>query len=131
MSKLQESLSKINIKSMQDVQAVEIPSNLTALMTESLPDADSQMSLAAEVHYRDELARRLRMYLTLPERGEVVVELTLDRSGKVVKLALVSAANQANRKYVEQNVPLLVFPGFGTYFGGELQHSFTIALRSE
>ena len=131
ISKIQENLSKINTKKLQDIPVVDIPANLMALEVENLADLDDASASSAETHYRDELARRLRIYLTLPERGEVVVKLTVGRSGNVLKLTIVSAANQANRKYVEKMVPGLAFSPFGTYFGGETQHTFTIALRSE
>lgn len=131
ISKIQANLSKINTKSLQDIPAVDVPSSLVALAVDTLPDPADTGLATAEAHYRDELARRLRTYLTMPERGEVVIRLTLDRSGSVVKMTIVSAANQANKKYAEQKVPGLTFPGFGVYFGGESQHTFTIALRSE
>lgn len=130
ISKIQENLSKISTTKLQKPSAVEIPTNLTALAIDNLPDI-AETGSSAEMHYRDDLARHLRVYLILPERGEVVIKLSLGRAGNVIKLTVVSAASKANKAYVEKTVPGLSFAPFGIYFGGENQHTFTIALRSE
>lgn len=131
ISKIQESLSKIHTTSLKEAPKIDLPSELVALAVDDLPEGDDAAAVSAELHYRDELGRRLRRFLKLPEHGEVVIKLTLDRSGNFVRMSIVSAVSQANKKYVEQKVPDLSFPQFGVYFGGENQHTFTVALRSE
>lgn len=127
--KIQENLSKINTKSLEKMPVAELPNALAALQVDSVQES-GEGSLG-ETHYRDELSRRLRMFLKLPEAGEVIIKLTLNRAGAVVRIGVEKAGGEANRKYVEKALPGLLFPPFGTYFGGQDMHTFTIALRSE
>lgn len=130
INKIQDHLNKISTKPLASVPAVDIQEP-ARLEVDKLPDNNEVYADGAEAHYRDELARRLKMFLVLPERGEVIVKLTLNRVGAVIKMSVVSTASAANKKYIEQSVPSLQFSGFGTFFGGEQQHTFTIALRGD
>lgn len=129
--KIQESLSKIATKSVEKTPMVELPNVITSLAVDEQSPVGEVNVLNAEVHYKDELARRMQLYLTLPERGEVTVKLTLNRSGAVIKLVIESSTTDVNRKYVEKTVPILAFPPFGTFFSSQSQYTFTVALRSE
>ena len=84
-----------------------------------------------EVSYRDELANRLKLLLRLPEYGEVKVKLTIERSGKIAKVLIISSESSANRKYIEKTLPGLTFPQFGTRFGDVDQYTFSITLGNE
>jgi colicin import membrane protein len=84
-----------------------------------------------EVSYRDELAERLKLQLVLPEYGSVKLKLTLQRSGEVIRIAILSADSRRNRDYVEKRVPSLQFPPFGNQFSQEPEHTFTITLNND
>lgn len=84
-----------------------------------------------EVAYRDELAGRLKLLLRLPEYGDVKVKLTLERSGKVVKVVVDSAESATNKKYIEKTLPDVSFPPFGSNFGSDAQYTFSITLSNE
>jgi colicin import membrane protein len=84
-----------------------------------------------EVAYRDELAGRLKLFLKLPEYGDVKVKLTLERSGKVVKVVVDSAESATNKKYIEKTLPTVSFPPFGSNFGSDAQYTFSITLSNE
>jgi colicin import membrane protein len=86
---------------------------------------------SSSVSYEHELVNRLKLLLRLPQYGEVEIDLTLERSGKVAKIKILSAENSVNRQHVEKNVPTLVFPPFGNSFDGEKQHTFRIKLGNE
>lgn len=81
--------------------------------------------------YRDELVSRLQMMLKLPERGEVRIKLTLSKTGKFVKLEILSPSGGLNRKYVENSLPSIQFPAFGRELGNAIESSFNITLSSE
>ncbi len=105
--------------------------HLENLHIDALPDNSGATFNQQESSYRDELASRLKLLLSLPEYGEVKIRLTLDRSGKVKKVEVVKAENSANRKYVEKTIPTLKFPPFGNYFGDSESYTFLISLRNE
>lgn len=81
--------------------------------------------------YCDELVNQLKLQLRLPEYGEVNLRLTLNRSGKVVKIETVDSRSKVNQKYVEKNLPLLTLPSFGHFFAQEQQRTFLLTLCNE
>lgn len=109
-----------------------VPKAITSLQIDTLPTSPGGPALSAkEISYRDELAGRLKLLLRLPEYGDVKVKLTLDRAGKVVTVAIVSAESAANKKYIEKTLPDLTFPAFGASFGSDAQYTFSITLSNE
>jgi colicin import membrane protein len=102
-----------------------LPANGTRGAALTVPEASYQAS------YRSELIHRLKLLLRLPEFGEVKVQLTLERSGRVAKVAIVSAESSANRRYIEKTLPGATFPGFGDNFGNEPQYTFLISLSND
>lgn len=104
---------------------------LESLHIDALPTDNGVNFTPQESNYRDELASRLKLLLSLPEYGEVKIKLTLDRNGKVSKVEVVKAENTANKKYVEKTLPTLKFPPFGNYFGDAETYTFLISLRNE
>lgn len=84
-----------------------------------------------EISYHNELVGYLKLNLRLPEYGDVKLKLTINRSGKVVSLVIVSTESIANRKYIEKKLPTLKLPGFGSNFGSDPEYTFSITLTSE
>lgn len=83
-----------------------------------------QIDSVPEASYSDELAYRLKQMLKLPKYGEVKVDLTLDKSGNVLKVAIISAQNEENKTYIEKELPKLKLPAFGNNFPGQENHTF-------
>ncbi len=107
------------------------PSQIQTLSSDSLIafECDQEESFSAkEKSYYDELIRRLKLYLKLPEYSEVKLELTLARSGKVTRVKCVKSKSQKNISYLEKTIPSLVFPPFGNNFPNEKEHLFRIRL---
>jgi hypothetical protein len=63
-----------------------------------------------ELNFQESLIRALKESLTLPDFGEVKIELTLRHDGSVEKLKVLSAHSEKNRKYLETNLSTLKFP---------------------
>lgn len=59
------------------------------------------------------------------------MNLTLNRSGKVAKVAIISAESIVNSKYIEKTLPELSFPAFGTNFAAASEYTFMITLSNE
>lgn len=77
------------------------------------------------------LAHRLKEELELPEYGDVRLELTLHKSGKVLKVSMLQAVSEKNRKYLELNLLKMVFPPFGDEFKSEPMHTFILTFCNE
>lgn len=116
---------------MAESSSVTIPGAIGSLNIESISTHGDSLFTPQERDYYDELASRLKLLLRLPEFGEVKIKLTLERSGKFVKLAIVNAQSKKNRTYIEQTLPSLKFPSFGDHFGLHSQHTFLINLSND
>lgn len=134
----QEKMSKIGGNRNQTSQKTtssslsSLPNAIADLHIEALPAAKGAPPLSQrEVTYRDELVGRLKLQLKLPEYGDVKVSLTLNRSGGVDKVTILSAESSANKKYIEKTLPNLSFPAFGANFDSLPQYTFTITLSNE
>lgn len=131
LAKAQESIAKIRREGVT-IDAKQKADLKIPQLTLATVAADEVTSLSlGESSYRDELAGRLKLLLKLPEYGSVKLKLTLQRSGKVSKVAIVSAGSSQNRAYVEKMMPTLQFPPFGTQFGQEPEYTFTITLNND
>lgn len=109
-----------------------IPAQIENLQVEALiVDARTEQMNPQEIGYYGELASRLKLKLRLPEHGEVKIKLTLERSGRFLKVVIVSSASSKNREYIEKTLPKLTYPGFGNNFGQSSEYTFVIALSNE
>lgn len=79
--------------------------------------------------YRDELAARLQSLLKFPEKGQVKIKLTLERSGKVLKIFIESFGSKKNKEYIEKTVKNLNFPSFQGDFNEFSEYTFSITLK--
>lgn len=124
----QKRLAEIQ-KKIASIQTVSAPS----LSMEGISNKNVRPSkeLGSQGSYADVLIDRLRKSLEFPEYGKVDIELTLDRSGKVLKIKILSDESQKNRQYVEKMVPQLKFSPFGLFFPGESSHTFVVSLHNE
>lgn len=80
-------------------------------------------------HYICDLVEKLQEKLKLPEFGEVTVELTLERSGKILNLVIKDAKSLPNKIYVEKTLPSIKFPIFEGSIKHENNHTFIFVLN--
>ncbi len=110
------------------------PSSISSLAAESLVAIDAEDTASCtpgERSYYDELVRRLKLSLKLPEYGEVKLKLLISRQGAVVSLQNVKSKSKKNADYIEKAVPKLHLPPFGQNFPGEKEHTFRLTLSNE
>lgn len=136
LSQAQEKIEKI-VKTRDKISPNKISEGpamasvaISSLQIDAVSFGSSQLN-EGEMSYRDELAARLKLLLRLPEYGEVKIKLTLERSGKVVNVIVMSAASEANRKHIEKMLPSLTFHPFGSHFSSAQQYTFSITLSNE
>ena len=117
------------------LETTALPKALGTLQVDALPlevpgGASGDWG-AKETSYSGEVASRLKKALKLPDYGAVKIKLTLDRSGKVVKLEIVQSESRKNKAYVESKIPTLLFPPFGQRFKDVSQNTFVITLQND
>ncbi|MBA3957363.1 MAG: hypothetical protein H0X51_03065 [Parachlamydiaceae bacterium] len=121
----------LNSKQTSALASAAVPGKISALHIEGLSDGANDSLSTQERSYYDELASRLKLLLRLPEYGEVKIKLTLERSGRFVKVSVVSAKSSANRAYIEKTLPSVRYPGFGKNFESQDQYTFGITLSND
>lgn len=135
LAKMGETRDKINTSpSSLSLETTTLPKELGSLQVDALPIGEMGSTGewgTREISYSDEVASRLKLALRLPDYGAVKIELTLDRNGKVVKVATVQSESKKNKAYVESKVPTLLFPSFGQRFQGKSQNTFVITLQND
>ncbi|MCE5294953.1 MAG: hypothetical protein LLF94_10130 [Chlamydiales bacterium] len=110
------------------------PAAISSLSAESLVAIDASETAnctPGERTYYDELVSRLKLALKLPEYGEVKLELTISRTGKVETVKSVKSKSSKNSDYVKKALPKLHLPPFGQNFPGEKDHTFRLTLSNE
>lgn len=81
--------------------------------------------------YTQSLMQTLHHSLTLPEFGEVKIQLTLHQDGRVVKVIVMHAESRQNREYLEKNLPYLQFPSFTGDLSSKKESTFILTFCNE
>jgi len=132
-AKMEETRDKMTSFSLNRLEIVGIPKELGLLQVDLLLAGEGETPVdrgLKEVTYRHEVAHQLKMALKLPDYGAVDVEITLNRTGKVVKVGILRSESNKNKHYVEETIPTLFFPSFGQQFEGKLEHVFRFTLQN-
>ncbi len=138
LAKVNETRDKISSSSANspkiDLDMSLLPKELGNLQVDTLPIIEiggNNWEGVKESNYVDEVAYRLKIALRLPDYGTVKIKLTLDRTGKVIKVETMHSESMKNKSYIESKVPTLLFPPFGQRFQGASQNTFIISLQND
>jgi hypothetical protein len=131
IAKIERTHDKLSASTEMTQAALAIPRPIENLQIETLIIEKPPNLTPQQIGYHEELASRLKLLLRLPDFGEVKIKLTVERSGRFIKVAVVSAESASNRKYLEKTLPTLKFPGFGSHFGSAEECTFAIALSND
>ncbi len=131
IAKIDQGRAKISTAKSNLNNVTATPAAITSLQIDALPVSNAPPLTPGERSYRDEIASRLKLMLKLPEHGDVQLKLTLDRSGKAIKVVIVKSVSSANRSYVEKTLPNLKFPPLGSHFENMSEYTFIIQLSNE
>jgi outer membrane biosynthesis protein TonB len=105
---LQESLAKLS-----ETPAPSTRSAKKMTTGQQLPPTlhiDSADLSSSQNDYTKMLVHFLHESLSLPEIGEVKIQLTLRQDGTIAKLVVLKTESQKNKSYLEANLPLLRCP---------------------
>lgn len=105
LKELETSLEKIEKPS----APAKAPSKLPAFSLEIDTPSSALFSEDAPL-YAERVVSHLQNHLTLPDFGEVKIQLDLREDGSVDKIIVLSSKSKANKLYLEENLPQLRFP---------------------
>lgn len=136
LAKAKEKMGSLNKNfdpiAMQTNEEMKPLSTLNSLQIDAIGDLSNEGSYSTkEMSYIDELILRLKLSLRLPTHGDVKIKLTLFRSGKVDKLQIVKSESDANRRYIEKEIPKMTFQHFGNNFKDDKTYTFLITITNE
>lgn len=126
LKELEESIAKIENKS--DKPAIN---KKASSATPIALQIDSMAEEGIESSYTDTLIGHLHASLSLPDYGEVKIQLSLRQDGTVVKVVVLKAKNEKNRQYLESNLPRLRFPRFDGAWANKKEHTFVLTFCNE
>ncbi|MCH9627997.1 MAG: hypothetical protein S4CHLAM2_16460 [Chlamydiales bacterium] len=124
-----EELVRMMQKSLSSLDQPSKPTSTPTKTTKPIGPLASE-ALHFEAAYQDRLIAFLENALTLPEKGNVKLALTVNRSGMITQVHIKEAASSRNRSYIETSLPELLLPPFTDQFKGESTHTFSITLTS-
>ena len=105
LRELEESLEKFDKPSLNPSSPLKLPALSLQIDTPS-----SEIESLGIPLYVERLVSHLQNHLTLPDFGEVKIQLDLREDGSVDKIVVLSSKSKANKLYLEENLPQLRFP---------------------
>lgn len=125
LKELKDSLKKIEQATSPEQQnLLTFPKNIQSLQVDQIEESETS-------DYFLLLAQSLKEELELPEYGDVKLELTVHNNGRVLKIRVLQTASEINRRYLELNLPKVIFPPFSADFKNEREHTFTLTFCNE
>lgn len=115
-------LSELSQVHKTEKPALFVPSNVEI----QTPYKESKNSLS----YGDYLICYLQESLDLPEYGEVKIELSIDRQGKLLTSKILCSENKKNSEFLKNRLPELAFPCFNDFNIKETALTFTVSFRN-
>jgi outer membrane biosynthesis protein TonB len=114
LKELEERIAKIEAKNdrMPLKPELAVPSSITLSSQTALqaPKAVADYDLRGDDEFIGSLISYLQGQLKLPDVGEVQIQLTLRKDGRVETMKVIKASSEKNRKYLEENLSGLSFP---------------------
>ena len=123
---LEESIAKIESKNDKPVVSRKAATPLALQI-----DAVSEEEGSASGDYIDLLTHHMHRLLSLPEYGEVKIQLRLRQDGSVAKITVLKAQNEKNRLYLESSLPHLQFPRFEGAYASKKEHTFVLTFCNQ
>ena len=90
-----------------------------------------EVSKESATSYQDKVIAILHRSLSLPEHGEVDVQLTLLKDGRVQSVEIKQAASTKNKEYLKQNLPQVIFPPFAGSLRNKEKQTFAFTFCNE
>lgn len=131
LKELEESIAKIENKSDKQIISSKAPSVQKAAAPIVLQIDQGMEANNTAGDYTDALISHLHRSLSLPEYGEVKIQLSLRQDGTVAKIIVLKTENEKNRIYLENNLLNLRFPHFAGAFANKKEYTFFLTFCNE
>ncbi len=95
------------------------------------PSTSMDLSDPADIWYREELIKRLKLNLKLPDAPSVHLRLKIRKDGQVADIEILASESKKNQSYVLQTLPTIPFPRFGPQMASYEFRVFPLVLESE
>lgn len=127
---LEESIAKIENKSDKGTASRKTSMSSKAAIAPIVLQIDmadaSHYAEAGDGDYVDLLVSHLHQHLSLPDYGEVKIQLSLQQDGTVGKIVVLKTESEKNKKYLESNLPRLRFPRFEGSYAKKKESTFIL-----
>ncbi len=94
-------------------------------------DIPSNAMATEEGDYAETLAAYLHQALSLPDFGEVKIQLSLRQDGTVAKVVVLKTQSEKNKQYLESTLPRLRFPRFDGAYATKKEYTFMLTFCNE
>lgn len=128
LKELEESIAKIDGKPDKTPTKPKQLIPITLQIDNLIEDASSDQ---VDVNYADILVNQLHAFLSLPEYGEVKIQLSLRQDGSVVRLVVLKTQNEKNKRYLESALPRIKFPRFEGAYANKKEYTFILTFCNE
>lgn len=135
LQELEESIAKIENKSDKGATVKRAPDSSKTfapiLLQIDSPIGNDASAEEGESDYTDTLVSHLHRSLSLPDYGEVKIQLSLRQDGTVAKLIVLKTQSEKNKQYLESNLPRLRFPRFDGAYANKKEYTFILTFCNE
>lgn len=127
LKELEESIAKIDKKS--DKQIVQQSHNTQSPIKLQIDHFDEDPPNHS--HYTDTLVNHLHRHLSLPDHGEVKIQLSLRQDGTITRMVVLNAQSEKNKRYLETHLIRLKFPQFEQSHANQKECTFILTFCNE
>jgi hypothetical protein len=134
LKELEESIAKIEDKSDKGTASKKPRTSRAPVPVLLQIDTPSNEPISCEdcqSDYTEILVNHLHQCLSLPDYGEVKIELILHEDGTVAKVIVLKTQSEKNRQYLESSLSRLKFPRFGDAYANKRECTFILTFCNE
>ncbi len=101
-----------------------VPKELNTLAVEQKVDPIPNLPISS-VGYQQQLNAFLSSHLIMPREGEVLLEIRVNQSGKILGISIKKASDQEILNTIKEQIAKISLPPLDREFAGEKEHTFT------
>jgi hypothetical protein len=133
-AKISDSLRKELEESIASIEAPvkkKTPSSSKVLAPIALQVDAISSDVSHDESYTALLISQLHQVLSLPDYGEVKIQLSLRQDGSVAKITVLKAQSGKNKQYLEAELPRIKFPRLDGMYGNKKECTFILTFCNE